>query len=402
MLAYYKRSMVMDIINRKIITCETPIYTQKPIINQCPICGSKITTKYEYFEFKETYEDETAFKAKVRICPFCLTFFMRSKDYYVYISKILNSRFDITDLYTYKLQEFLPICPYLAKYTLFCECNPSKFFKAKCPCLLEYYNCCYYTDKVKYQSEVQQTSRNCKSSECKYKQKDTLCSNIQIERYGCRCPYEIGQNCKGFRTIRGERAIPKGLISEYYDPEHEPIPDNFIDWTNQLESVFIYSSFNYCLHNKHSTSNHNARIVDLISGKTRYLKVLYCEDCQKYYAAKNQIDRFIRAGIALKVKFISLDYSDYSDFKSVSDLALYGYNVRKNGLKDHDRMKLLVKIIENGLMSPHEIIDHLNGLISLHQYDPKWSAAIDKYRDDIAFVNDYKFQNPDVILKLDE
>lgn len=369
--------------------------------NICHRCNSKMATEYQQYCFASNYYDNPIFKANVRHCAFCGALYITSYDYYKNLNLIRKSRFEIKYVKPIRSDDIVKRCYYLSGISLTCGYSTSRLFNKKCPYLQNYNECYYYTDDKYKPRTIKDTSNNIAISVCKYKNQDNKCLNSKCDRYSNRCPYWSGKDCFYYRTKSGNRVHrTKNSAPHFYDPEFLMEPSDYIDWTNSIKTVFVYSSFSYCIRSEHPTCSCNARVYDIYNKKILYLKVFYCKKCERYYIAQNQIDRFTKNKVIPKVRLISLEFLDYSNFREKSDLALYGYNTRKNGLNDHDRENLLSALIENKLMSEHEIISHLNGLISLHDDDPKWDSAVRKYRDDIKYVNYCRNAKTDVNLGL--
>ena len=76
----------------------------------------------------------------------------------------------------------------------------------------------------------------------------------------------------------------------------------------------------------------------------------------------------------------------YGSFKQESELALYGYNARRDTSKS-TRQRILYEVIENKLMNPSSVISHLEGLISLAEYNERKQDVIKRYKEDIMFIH---------------
>ena len=73
-----------------------------------------------------------------------------------------------------------------------------------------------------------------------------------------------------------------------------------------------------------------------------------------------------------------------------SILMQYGYNVSQTSeLSETVRRKILSILIDNGIMSKTDIISYLDFFISQHKSE-KYHLAIEKWKSDRAFVNEYK------------
>ena len=79
-----------------------------------------------------------------------------------------------------------------------------------------------------------------------------------------------------------------------------------------------------------------------------------------------------------------------SKLSMVSELKLYGYNVSaQSNYSDTYRQSLLLKLIHYNLMTKAQIMSHLEFLIHFHQYNIRYSDAVDKWENDLRFIREY-------------
>lgn len=85
---------------------------------------------------------------------------------------------------------------------------------------------------------------------------------------------------------------------------------------------------------------------------------------------------------------------DYGDLRQNSELNLYGYTVAKAAeMTTGARQRLLQQLMDNGLMSKHQIVNHLEWLIHRQSGRIRMEDACDCWREDLRFVNNYKIQD---------
>ena len=82
-------------------------------------------------------------------------------------------------------------------------------------------------------------------------------------------------------------------------------------------------------------------------------------------------------------------YYGKTEVADQSELTLYGYNVRQNGMTVEERQKLLSQLIDNGIMNKEKIRDHLSWLIHYSESNPNMNEAIKKWKEDLVFLNSY-------------
>lgn len=137
--------------------------------------------------------------------------------------------------------------------------------------------------------------------------------------------------------------------------------------------------------------------TDIMNPNIEYpILVAYYIPLQRYYLSHTQLQRHIKMGHHLNLKLHisnagteSLD--DFSGFNLYSVLSLYGYHVGLHGKPEFQRRKILSYIIDNEILHKWQIIEMLNGNISLRngRADKNFSTAIKQWEDDIMFVEEY-------------
>jgi hypothetical protein len=143
------------------------------------------------------------------------------------------------------------------------------------------------------------------------------------------------------------------------------------------------------------TTDYKLTVKDFRTGQTHNIMVAYNKKTNRYYISDTQLKWLHKQNVYPDVIFSMCNDGSVPlvtvDFQEFSKLALYGYSAGKNGLKTSDRRKILKHIIDNKIMKRYEIVEHLQGLISLREErtDRDFSAAISNWREDIQFVNDY-------------
>ena len=87
------------------------------------------------------------------------------------------------------------------------------------------------------------------------------------------------------------------------------------------------------------------------------------------------------------------DYNSwtYGALKPNSELNLLGYSVNSiDGLTAYERKKLLTEIMDSGVLSKHEIMNHLEWLINTRAGMDRMINAVAEWENDLAFVVDYQ------------
>ena len=80
----------------------------------------------------------------------------------------------------------------------------------------------------------------------------------------------------------------------------------------------------------------------------------------------------------------------YATFRQNSELYLLGYSVSTvDGLDANSRRKLLAKIIDSKILPKHDIINHLEWLISSRSGMNNMDNAVSEWKADLLFVSKY-------------
>lgn len=78
---------------------------------------------------------------------------------------------------------------------------------------------------------------------------------------------------------------------------------------------------------------------------------------------------------------------DPSEWDEESLLMKNGYTVsQEEGLSSTERQRILTMVIRNRIMTPSQIIDHIERMINLRDGQSKYDIACSKWREDIRFV----------------
>ena len=157
-----------------------------------------------------------------------------------------------------------------------------------------------------------------------------------------------------------------------------------------VRNAIVFHNFLWCANEKHNLSFCRIKIKDV---KDEYrvcnANFIYCNDCDKFYIDSTQYKNIRKLNILPNIKIHSIDTqsNEFSNFKQESELSLYGYNAQKS-TPQSTRQGILYDVINNKLMSPGQVISHLEGLISLAEYNDRKKDVIQRYQDDIMFIHE--------------
>ena len=125
-----------------------------------------------------------------------------------------------------------------------------------------------------------------------------------------------------------------------------------------------------------------------------YIDVYYSKRQNKYFINEESYRQYrLRYGLPY-VHLVADEYDgdmDYGNLRKNSELNLYGYTVAKAAeMTTGERQRLLQQLMDNGLMSKHQIVNHLEWLIHRQSGRVKMEDACDCWREDLRFVNSYR------------
>ena len=119
-----------------------------------------------------------------------------------------------------------------------------------------------------------------------------------------------------------------------------------------------------------------------------YVLASYCEDCNRYTITKevfNTINGVILCEVINKIGITAENKEDVEIELSQRESILYryGYNVKTSeNLSTKQRHIIIASLVESGIMTRTQIIDHLTSLINRGEKIESWKRAVDKWKQD--------------------
>ena len=199
-------------------------------------------------------------------------------------------------------------------------------------------------------------------------------------------------------------------IREYIDSINTLNFNNYQSEENIIElsfcDVIVLNNTLKC-DSKHKT--HDINIIIPILGKIGNITSVnvlasYCEDCKRYTITKesfNEINSVILCEMIDKIGITTENDNDemmeLAQHESI--LYRYGYNVKsKNSLTSKQRHIIIASLVEAGVLTRSQIVDHLTMLINRGEKIESWKDATEKWKQDRYFTLKYKKENlPSVI-----
>lgn len=211
-----------------------------------------------------------------------------------------------------------------------------------------------------------------------------------------RCLCDERQKSNPAYTIFQARKDVETSISTYMERSRYesivPLNDK-IELTG--EPLYLYNALNAisCKRNEHLivTSKYYTKHMD--GENAIVLPVHFCKQCGKYLCGKISYSLFkLYFG---RVGIITQELADDSQFWGIqgeSMLHQLGYNVVEGKLSASERQDLLVSILESKQLTFFEIVATIEQSIRIFETNYKMKNAVQKWREDLLFINEYMVQ----------
>lgn len=130
----------------------------------------------------------------------------------------------------------------------------------------------------------------------------------------------------------------------------------------------------------------------------------YCESCNIFFIFDDVFQRIQRYGKILCKVITEIDYINgrhlaLNDMMLAKEsiLKIYGYSVsEKDNMPEEARRKILLLLIEEGVLTKSDIISYLKFFISMHHKNSTRQKAVKKWEEDMNYVRKYGMIGDDV------
>lgn len=184
-------------------------------------------------------------------------------------------------------------------------------------------------------------------------------------------------------------------IDESETDEEKEIAERLLDFRNFLIRDNQHLD---CTINEHDYEEVCAVLYINVNGivKKEKASATYCRTCNVYYITEGEYNRLKEYGHIMCQVMGKEQYSKYvrgiktGTLKEESQLHAAGYNVgKKDNLSDKCRQTILQYVVESGLMTKKDVINHIGYLIWLHESKKDDEEAVKKWRRDRNFLTGY-------------
>lgn len=137
----------------------------------------------------------------------------------------------------------------------------------------------------------------------------------------------------------------------------------------------------------HKKENVTINTADIFGNPVK-LNAFFCSVCGRYFTTKDVIEKHFY----LKNRpFLKYEFCGQNNFerRAASELMLYGYNVRADGMNAYERQDLLARLMTCGFLEKVTIVKILKDHINFNGRAENMEKAIEKWSDDLEFVQNY-------------
>ena len=157
------------------------------------------------------------------------------------------------------------------------------------------------------------------------------------------------------------------------------------------QTVYVYHKLNKVCSN-HRVETVTAETYNMINESPARINVYHCLDCNKYFVNYEALQGYISKGVYPALNYM-LEKNSFDNLRSVSELMMYGYNVKQGELTESERRRILKWLVDTGIMSKRDIINDLQFKISYNGKKSGNEGAKRRWQSDLQFVSQYTSNN---------
>lgn len=164
-----------------------------------------------------------------------------------------------------------------------------------------------------------------------------------------------------------------------------------------VTEIYVYYKLkNICVTNKHNVISETLLLTNILNEQDIMFNVYHCLDCDEYFINYEVLQNYFSKGVFPDIRYVIMSEED-NQWKSKSTLFMYGYNVKNGNLTENQRQKILSYIIDNNIMTKHEIIRNIQSKVDYNGRKKGNEAAKEKWEKDILFVSRYSTKNQNIV-----
>lgn len=159
-------------------------------------------------------------------------------------------------------------------------------------------------------------------------------------------------------------------------------------------TLYVYESLNKtrCINNQsHRQENVTVKAKDITGVFVRF-NAFYCSVCKRYYTTIEAVEN----NFYLKsYPLIRMNFCGYSEQRrrDQSELMMYGYSVKADGLSEYERQNLLAMLMNFNILSKAKIIAIIQDHINYNGRAPNMESAVSKWKSDLDFVQNFNINS---------
>ena len=147
-----------------------------------------------------------------------------------------------------------------------------------------------------------------------------------------------------------------------------------------------------CIRKKHDIQTVSMEVHNTRGFGKRIVNVFHCRQCDKYWINYEAIEDLLNKRFYPDFKYRIVKES-WEGLKPVSELMMYGYNVKEGELTEKQRQLLLKELIDKGLMTKDQIIRNIQSKVDFNGKKSGNENAKKRWIDDIKYVSQYTVGN---------
>lgn len=163
----------------------------------------------------------------------------------------------------------------------------------------------------------------------------------------------------------------------------------------QNSEVYSYRRLSLlsCNQKKHRVIPKLLAVQALLTQTRVLIPVHHCETCNRTFIGEETLkfyeNRFGKLAVCVTHDTSANSTGAYGELNSESLLHKLGYNVVEGELSQTERRKFLIYLIEGKKISFFQACRDIENAIKIFEYRPTYRRAVQRWREDLAFINEY-------------
>ena len=220
----------------------------------------------------------------------------------------------------------------------------------------------------------------------------------EFQRIVIRAIHETIQNEDPNYTIFDARKDVEDHISHrMINKRNECIMPTSTSLPPTKEPLYVFNALNStsCKKNNHRIVLKKYYALHSDGKNTVVLPVHYCAECNRYMIGSLSLSYFrdFCGKFIVQTHMLISDYDNSWDLVRESKLHQLGYNVIEGKLSSLERQNILISLLKGKYISFFEMVSSIEQNIRMFRNHYKMQRAVEKWRADLAFINEFMVNN---------